>query len=176
MCNCAYCIWTVVCLPLQRWLTLQLSSSVEIGTSAPRFLLHWPLVSSFAFSRVLFGTRGVLQKKSHEDQSVHWQGSAFPPSKQQLIWFIMSWRVKKYVPLHERGRERGKALHGSTSFRSGQTTPPFSACWRTPLDLVLVPSLQVALHVPQGDQSPTLQLTVQTKYVSIHWWRRYWYM
>ena len=48
-------------------------------------------------------------------------------------------------------------LQGSSSSKAGQGVPPFSASWTTPLPLVMVPPLQVVLHLVHEDQSSTSQ-------------------
>ena len=59
-------------------------------------------------------------------------------------------------------------LQGSSSSKAGQTAPPFSASWTTPLPLVLVPPPQVALQSDHEDQSSTLQSTAG-KYFKSRW-------
>ena len=53
----------------------------------------------------------------------------------------------------------GSVLQDSSSSRSWQAAPPFSASWTTFLSLVLVPPPQVALHSLHKDQSSTSQST-----------------
>ena len=57
-------------------------------------------------------------------------------------------------------------LQTIVSSRAGHKAPPFSGFTLTSRSLILVPPLQVALHLPHGFQSPTLQSTGNVKL----WW------
>ena len=61
-------------------------------------------------------------------------------------------------------------LQTIVSSRAGHKAPPFSGFTLTSRSLILVPPLQVALHLPHGFQSPTLQSTRYPKLVKMKRW------
>ena len=77
----------------------------------------------------------------------------FPVSKYTM-------NIKIHVPGH------WSVLQTIICSKFGHASPPFSGSSMTSLALVLSPPLQVALHLPHGFQSPTLQSTGNLKL----WW------
>ena len=77
--------------------------------------------------------------------------------------FAVDWKEKNELSSDTSLLLHGPLLHDSSSIRTGQTAPPSSSSWTTPLALVLVPPLQGSLHLVQSDQSSTVQSTEPTR-------------